>query len=109
VTEDGFYLSRAHTVSGQNASLPCSRIDCGGCVLSDGRFAAFGGDIMRMVDYMSTETCEALTLDDNERWEAVPPMPEPRAGSHGCASVGRCAIVASGEGLSYRSQTKIRN
>ena len=77
--------------------MSISRSDCGGCVLSDGRFAAFGSDVMLMENHMSTETCEALTLDDNERWEALPPMPEPRAGFT-CASVGGCVIVAGGAG-----------
>jgi len=67
----------------------------GGCVLSDGRFAVFGG-----IDANDTtsSSCEALTLDaDGERWDVLPPMHEPRR-RFACAAVGGCVIVAGGVG-----------
>jgi hypothetical protein len=65
------------------------------CVLSDGRFAAFGGWDNNSV---ATRTCEALTLDgDGERWESLPQMHEARIG-FSCAAIGGCVIVAGGEG-----------
>jgi hypothetical protein len=67
-----------------------------GCVLSDGRFAAFGGcdDNDR-----ATRSCEVLTMDgDGERWEPLPQMREARDG-FACAAIGGCVIVAGGVGL----------
>jgi hypothetical protein len=66
----------------------------GGCVLSDGRFAVFGG-----TDYNSTTTasCEVLTLDaEIERWDPLQPMHEARQG-FACAAIGGCVIVAGGQ------------
>jgi hypothetical protein len=68
-----------------------------GCVLSDGRFAVFGGGTGT---YGSTRTqsCEVLSLDgDIERWDPLPPMDEARIG-FACASIGGCVIVAGGLG-----------
>jgi len=67
----------------------------GGCVLSDGRFAVFGG-----IDANGTtiSSCEALTLDaDCERWDVLSPLHEPRC-DFSCATVGGCVIVAGGVG-----------
>ena len=67
----------------------------GECVLSDGRFAVFGG-----IDASSTtiSSCEALTLDaDGARWSPLLPMYEPRRG-FACAAIGGCVIVAGGVG-----------
>ena len=66
-----------------------------GCVLSDGRFAVFGGwDNNNRV----TRSCEVLTMDgDGERWEPLPQMREARVG-FACAAVGGCVIVAGGDG-----------
>jgi len=66
-----------------------------GCVLSDGRFAIFGG-----ADAIGTATlsCEVLTLDaDGARWSPLPPMNEPRWG-FACVAIGGCVIVAGGVG-----------
>ena len=64
-------------------------------VLSDGRFAVFGGCD---ADEERTASCEVLTFfDGGERWDSLPPMHQPRCG-HACAVVGRCVIVAGGEG-----------
>jgi len=69
--------------------------DGSGCVLSDGRFAVFGG---HDADSAATSSCEALTLDaDGARWSPLPPMHEPRCG-FACAAIGGCVIVAGGEG-----------
>mmetsp|Transcript_32285 Transcript_32285/g.51696 ORF Transcript_32285/g.51696 Transcript_32285/m.51696 type:complete len:376 (+) Transcript_32285:583-1710(+) len=63
------------------------------CVLSDGRFAIFGGT----VDGASTSSCEVLTLDgEDERWEELPPMHEARSYT-ACAAIGGCVIVVSGD------------
>jgi hypothetical protein len=63
-----------------------------GCVLSDGRFAVFGGEDVERVRIAS---CEALTLDGDERWEPLPSMREARCGFT-CAAVGGCIVVAGG-------------
>jgi hypothetical protein len=66
-----------------------------GCVLSDGRFAVFGGED---ASGTTTSSCEALTLDaDGARWSSLPPMHEPRWG-FACAAIGGCVIVAGGVG-----------
>jgi hypothetical protein len=67
----------------------------GECMLSDGRFAVFGG-----WDASDTtiSSCEALTLDaDGARWSPLPPMHEPRW-EFACAAIGGCVIVAGGLG-----------
>ena len=64
-------------------------------MLSDGRFAVFGG-----VDRfgMRHASCEALVLDSGaERWEPLPPMLEARAG-FACEALGGCVVVAGGHG-----------
>jgi hypothetical protein len=68
-----------------------------GCVLSDSRFAVFGGcDTMN--HELVTRSCEALTLDgDDERWEPLPQMHDARKGL-ACAAIGGCVIVAGGVG-----------
>jgi hypothetical protein len=62
-------------------------------VLSDGRFAIFGGE---GADGLSIASCEALTLDaDGERWVALPSL-HAQISSFTCAAIGRCVIVAGG-------------
>jgi hypothetical protein len=57
------------------------RYGAGGCVLSDGRFAVFGGTDNDGDDLAS---CEALVLDNDgpvngsERWEPLPAMHQVR-------------------------------
>jgi hypothetical protein len=66
-----------------------------GCVLSDGRFAVFGG---RDASGTIISSCEALTLDaDGGRWDTLSPLHEPRRG-FACAAIGGCVIVAGGVG-----------
>jgi hypothetical protein len=79
--------------------LPGMRVawfGCGGCVLSDGRFAIFGGQ----TDFgfaTITALCEVLVLDGHDRrWEPLPPMHEART-KFACSAVGRCVIVAGGD------------
>jgi hypothetical protein len=63
---------------------------CPGCVMSDGRFAVFGG---------FTSSCEALTIDaGGEHWEPLSPMHDVRR-FFACGAVARCVIVAGGTGL----------
>jgi hypothetical protein len=50
-----------------------------GCVLSDGRFAFFGG---LDINDVSLSSCEALTLVGDERREPLPPMLEARIHNH---------------------------
>jgi hypothetical protein len=66
-----------------------------GCVLSDGRFAVFGGEDDSGAN---TSSCEVLTLDaDGARWSPLPPMHEPRW-EFVCAAIGGCVIVVGGLG-----------
>jgi hypothetical protein len=57
-------------------------------LLSDGRFAGFGGEDGESVE---TASCEVLTLDGDERWGALPPMRKARCGL-ACAAVGGCDV-----------------
>ena len=67
-----------------------------GCVLSDGRFAVFGGNSSG--SGTTTASCEVLTLDgDIERWDPLPPMHEARK-AFACAAIGGCVVVAGGPG-----------
>jgi len=62
-----------------------------GCVLSDGRFAVFGG-----VDDngFASWSCAALNIDaDGARWSPFLPMHEPRLVC-ACAAIGGGVIVA---------------
>jgi len=66
-----------------------------GCILSDGRFAVFGGKDNCLTPHSS---CEVLTLDgDGPRWDALSPMHEARA-AFACEAIGGCVIVAGGGG-----------
>jgi hypothetical protein len=82
---DGFWRWRELP----HMSVP--RLGAAGCLLSDGRFAVFGG----WSGGEPTASCEALTLDGDEWWDPLPPMREARLRST-CAAVGGCAIVAGG-------------
>jgi hypothetical protein len=67
-----------------------------GCVLSDGRFAVFGGCTGN--SFTPTASCEMLTLEAGvERWDPLPPMHESRR-RFACAAIGGCVIVAGGNG-----------
>ena len=69
-----------------------------GCVMSDGRFAVFGGKSVENIDQTTRlSSCEVLCLDGHERWEPLPNMLEPRYDCV-CVSVGGCIIVAGGYG-----------
>jgi len=73
------------TTSGRNG--------CGACVLSDGRFAVFGG---KGEAHNVTPSCEVLTLDgEEERWSPLPPMHTARS-VFACQAIGGCVIVAGG-------------
>jgi hypothetical protein len=64
-----------------------------GCVLSEIRFAVFGGtDVSGSIG----TSCKVLCLDtDITRWDALPPLHE-RWSWFKCAAIGVCIIVASG-------------
>jgi hypothetical protein len=67
-------------------------------VLSDGRFAVFGGGT-GAYGVTPTASCEVLTLDgDIARWDPLPPMHEARRRFFACAAIGGCVIVAGGQG-----------
>jgi hypothetical protein len=69
--------------------------ECAGCVLSDDRFANFGG---KDASDAITSSCQALTLDaDGARWDSIPPMHSPRRGC-ACAVIGKCVFVIGGVG-----------
>ena len=70
------------------------RVISSGCVLSDGRFAVFGGLDGRDKPCSSFE---ALTLSTGyPRWDVLPPMHEPRC-NFVCAAIGGCVIVTGDE------------
>jgi hypothetical protein len=71
--------------------MSVARGGCGGCVLSDGRFAVLGG--VSNSAYMSS--CEALSFGADGHWTPLPPMHETRA-HFACAAVAECIIVAGG-------------
>jgi hypothetical protein len=78
----------------QLPAMSVARHDCSGCVLSDGRFAVLGG----WSGGGYTTSCEALAIgDDDEHWEHLLPMHDPR-GHFACAAVAGCVIVAGGFG-----------
>jgi len=72
-------------------------------MLSDSRFAVFGGRYYHANDssFVTMASCQALVLDNGaERWEPLPPMLEARA-AFACAAVGGCVIVAGGHDNNY--------
>jgi hypothetical protein len=77
---------------GESFLMSVPRLAAAGCVLSDGRFAVFGGWDS---NHVKTASCKVLTLDGDERWEPLPPMHEARSGFT-CAAVGGCVVVAGG-------------
>jgi hypothetical protein len=78
-------------------AMSVARQGCGGCVLSDGRFAVFGGHPGDMSNFASTSSCEALVVGTDEHWTPLPPMHDERA-YFACAAVAECIIVAGGFG-----------
>ena len=68
---------------------------CGGCVMSDGRFAVLGGSRDTSDEPMSS--CEALTIGDIPNWEPLPPMHDART-RFACAAMAGCIVVAGGKG-----------
>jgi hypothetical protein len=74
-------------------AMSVGRTGCGGCVLSDGRFAVLGG--ISDDTYTHTTSCEALTLGGDEHWSPLPPMHDSRY-HFACAAVAGCIIVAGG-------------
>jgi len=72
-------------------AMSVERGGCGGCVLSDGRFAVLGG----MSTYAGTSSCEALSFGADEHWTPLSPMHETHA-HFACAAVAECIIVAGG-------------
>jgi hypothetical protein len=74
-------------------AMSIERMNCRGCVMSDGRFAILGGETP--TSNAPTSSCEALTLGDGARWQPLPPMHEGRQ-RFACAAVAGCIIVAGG-------------
>jgi hypothetical protein len=75
-------------------ALSTARYGCCGCVMSDGRFAVLGG--RRMSAPMSS--CEALVVDGDAHWNALPPMHDAR-NFFACGAFPGCVIVAGGDEL----------
>jgi hypothetical protein len=79
-------------------AMSVARYGCGGCVLSDGRFAVFGGRFAVSADISNsafTPSCEALAFGADEHWTPLSPMHETRV-FFACAAVAECIIVAGG-------------
>ena len=71
--------------------MSVGRYGCGGCMLSDGRFALLGG----ISHFLLTSSCEAKSFGADGHWTPLPPMQEAR--SHFvCAAIAECIIVAGG-------------
>jgi hypothetical protein len=72
--------------------ISVGRRECSRCVMSDGRFAVFGG---------GSNTCELLTFHgenhDDARWEPLPAVHDVRDG-FACGAVAGCVIVVGGWG-----------
>jgi hypothetical protein len=87
-------LQGAHDAAWTWKALPAMSVErrgCKGCVLSDGRFAAIGGQ--RNSGF--TSSCEALSVVHDGDWDPLPPMHDSR-GLFVCAAVAGCVIVAGG-------------
>jgi hypothetical protein len=76
-------------------AMSARRQGCGGCVLSDGRFAVLGGCLGGINNSAYTSSCEALSFGADEHWTPLPPMHETRV-YFACAAVAECIIVAGG-------------
>eukprot|EP00740_Mantoniella_antarctica_P006514 CAMPEP_0181353614 /NCGR_PEP_ID=MMETSP1106-20121128/2924_1 /TAXON_ID=81844 /ORGANISM="Mantoniella antarctica, Strain SL-175" /LENGTH=391 /DNA_ID=CAMNT_0023466227 /DNA_START=50 /DNA_END=1225 /DNA_ORIENTATION=- len=74
-------------------TMSTTRYGCGGCVMSDGRFAVLGGEASFSDEPMSS--CEALTIGDSTHWEPIPPMHDTRT-HFACVAMAGCIIVAGG-------------
>jgi hypothetical protein len=73
-------------------AMSAARDGCGGCLLSDGRFAVLGG---LDVNGEPLSSCEVLVVGYDAHWEVLPSMHEAR--SHfACAAVAGCIMVAGG-------------
>lgn len=72
--------------------MSVGRSDAIGCVLSDGRFAIFGGTD---ANGHRLSSCEVLTLDGGARWDPLPPMLDAWEGCT-CEAVGGCVVVVIG-------------
>jgi hypothetical protein len=85
--------------------MSAARDGCGGCVMSDGRFAVLGGDDAYGEPLSS---CEVLVLGHDEHWEVLPPMHEARS-CFACAAVAGCIMVAGGYGLTPNGEVHLRS
>jgi hypothetical protein len=74
--------------------MSAERYGCGGCVLSDGRFAVLGG-LLGLSTIAITSSCEALSFGDDGHWTLLPPVHYVRV-YFACAAVAECIIVAGG-------------
>jgi hypothetical protein len=86
-------------------NMIAARHGCGGCVMSDGRFAILGGNDSNNEPFSS---CEALAVGHDEHWGVLPPMHEAR--SHfACAAVAGCIVVAGGGGRTPNGGARLRS
>jgi hypothetical protein len=83
-------------------AMSVGRLGCGGCLMSDGRFAVLGG----YSNGQSTSSCEALVVGDDDHWQPLAPMHDSRR-FFACAAVAGCVIVAGGLGqIQLKSTTR---
>jgi hypothetical protein len=74
-------------------AMSVGRNGCCGCVLSDGRFAVFGGTSF---DGYNQTSCEALDVSgDGGEWKPLPSMHDSRT-NFAAAAVDKCIVVAGG-------------
>jgi hypothetical protein len=73
-------------------AMSVARMGCGGCVLSDGRFAVLGG---MDANGEPLSSCETLAVGHDAHWGILPPMHEARS-DFACAAVAGCIMVAGG-------------
>jgi hypothetical protein len=85
--------------------MSAARNGCGGCVMSDGRFAVLGGMDTNIGPLSS---CEVLVLGHDEHWEVLPPMHEARS-RFACAAVAECIMVAGGCGRTPNGEVLLRS
>lgn len=76
--------------------VPRSRFSA--CVMSDGRFAVFGGS-----GDVATTSCEVLSLGNGApQWKPLPAMNYPRE-AHACVAFAGCVFVVGGESNNFAS------
>jgi len=89
----------------QLPDMSVARHSCGGCLLSDGRFAILGGTDANNEPLSS---CETLVVGHDEHWKFMPPLREARA-CFVCAAVAGCIVVAGGVCRTPNEMVRLRS